>query len=315
MEIPASGGEPACGPTGRHETSGHIWDTRSGVQDVSGKTVLVTGATAGIGRATAVALCARGARVHLACRTEAKARPLRDALQRQHGVRAAAFLPLDLADLASVRAAAQRFLDSGEQLHVLVNNAGVAGVRGLTNDGFELTFGTNHLGHFLLTRLLLARLVESAPARIVHVSSNSHRFARGIPFGRLRKKTSLLVISEYGVSKLANNLFSAELARRLEGTGVTSYAVHPGVVMSDIWKPVPVWARPLWFRLRGMVTNEQGASTSIYCATSPAVAAESGRYYAREREARQSSASQDPALARELWEWSERACGLTADAG
>lgn len=275
---------------------------------------MVTGATAGIGRATAEALCARGARVHLACRSEEKTRPLLAALQQRHGARAATFLPLDLADLSSVRAGAQRFLDGGEPLHVLVNNAGVAGIRGLTKDGFELTFGTNHLGHFLFTLLLLERIKASAPARIVHVSSKSHGLVRTIPFATLRQPTSMWLMNAYGVSKLANNLFSAELARRLEGTGVTSYAVHPGVVMSEIWKPMPVWLRPLWFKLRGMLTNEQGARTSVYCATSPDVATHTGRYYADEREARPSKASNDPALARALWHWSEQACGLASDA-
>ncbi|MBI1947192.1 MAG: SDR family oxidoreductase [Deltaproteobacteria bacterium] len=284
------------------------------VADLAGKTAIVTGATAGIGRATAVALCARGVRVHLACRSEEKTRPALDELRRAHGDGAAAFLPLDLADLASVRTAAQRFLDGGEPLHLLINNAGVAGIRGLTKDGFELTFGTNHLGHFLFTLLLLDRLKASAPGRIVHVSSKSHGLARGIPFHRLRRRTGPLLMFDYGVSKLANNLFSAELARRLQGSGVTSYAVHPGVVMSEIWRPMPSWMRPLWFRLRGMVTNEQGARTSLYCATSPQVEGHSGRYYADEREVTPSRASQDAALARRLWEWSEQACGLPTSA-
>lgn len=283
---------------------------RTHVPDLSGKTVLITGATAGIGRATAVALCSRGARVHLACRSEEKTRPLLEQLRRQHGPRAASFLALDLADLSSVRTAARQFLDSGEPLHVLINNAGVAGIRGLTRDGFELTFGTNHLGHFLLTLLLLERLKASVPARIVHVSSKSHGLVRDIPYARLRERTGLLVIKDYAVSKLANNLFSAELARRLEGSSVTSYAVHPGVVMSEIWKPMPAPLRPLWFWLRGMLTNEQGALTTIYCATSPELADHSGRYYADEREARPSKASCDGELARRLWQWSEQACGL-----
>lgn len=277
--------------------------------DLAGRTMIVTGATAGIGRATAEALCARGARVHLACRSEEKTRPLLRELQARHGERAATLLPLDLADLSSVRAAAASFLASAEPLHALINNAGVAGIRGLTKDGFELTFGTNHLGHFLFTLLLEERLRASAPARVVNVSSHSHKAARTIPFDRLREPTGRLLIPAYAVSKLANNLFTAEHARRLEGSGVTTYAVHPGVVMSEIWRPMPAWMRPLWFRLRGMVTNEVGALTSLYCATHPDVATHSGRYYSREREARASAESGDQALARALWEWSERAVG------
>lgn len=279
-------------------------------RDLVGKTALVTGANAGIGRATAEALCARGARVHLACRSEERARPVLDALRAAHGERAAAFLALDLSRLDSVREAARAYLASGEPLHVLVDNAGVAGVRGTTAEGWEITFGTNHLGHFLLTNLLLPRLRESAPARVVVVSSRSHGFVRSIPYEKLRRRTGPLVIPAYAASKLANNLFTAELARRLEGTGVTTYAVHPGVVMSDIWKRIPPSVRPLWFKLRRMVTNEEGARTSVWCATEPSLAGESGRYYAREREARASRASRDVEAARRLWEFSVAACGL-----
>lgn len=279
-------------------------------QDLAGRTMMVTGATAGIGRATAEALCARGARVHLACRSVDKTRPLLDELRQKHGDRAAEILQLDLADLSSVRAAAQRFLDGGEPLHVLVNNAGVAGIRGLTKDGNELTFGTNHVGHFLFTMLLLERLKNSAPARVVTVSSRSHFLARTIPFDRLQKRTGFFLMPAYGVSKLANNLFSAELGRRLVGTGVTTYAVHPGVVQSDIWKPMPAWMRPAWFKLRRMVTNEEGARTSLFCATSADVAAHTGRYYADEREARASNATHDEALAKSLWDWTAKEVGL-----
>ena len=283
-------------------------DTRH--RDLEGKTFLVTGASAGIGLATTEALCARGARVHLACRSEEKARPLLLGLQGRHGERAAALLALDLADLSSVRAAAQRFLDGGEPLHVLINTAGIAGIRGLTKDGFELTFGTNHLGHFLFTLLLEERLKASAPARVVNVSSHSHRRARGIPFDTLRKPTGRLLIPAYEASKLANNLFAAEHGRRLSGTGVTTYAVHPGVVMSEIWRPMPRWMLKGMTLLRGMITNEEGALTSLYCATSPEVATHTGRYYSKQREARASAESHDDALARSLWEWSERAVGL-----
>ncbi|MCC7070917.1 MAG: SDR family oxidoreductase [Deltaproteobacteria bacterium] len=281
------------------------------MQDLIGKTMLVTGATAGIGLETARALCARGARVHLACRSPEKAEPIVAELRRAHGARAAELLSLDLADLSSVRRAAARFLDGGEPLHVLVNNAGVAGIRGRTVDGFELTFGTNHLGHFLFTVSLLERLKASAPARIVHVSSRSHAMVSSIPFARLRERTGLVVLPAYAVSKLANNLFSAELARRMQGTGVTSYAVHPGVVASEIWKPIPRPLRAPWFWLRRMVSNEEGARTSLYCAAAPELASHSGRYYANEREVAPSRATGNIELARRLWEWSEQACELT----
>ena len=146
------------------------------MKDLAGKVMLITGANTGIGRVTAEALAERGARVILACRSEEKTRPVVDGILAAGGD--ARFIPLDLADLDSVRAAATKVLATDEPLHVLINNAGLAGLRGLTKQGFELIFGTNHLGHFLLTELLLPRLRKSAPARIVNVSSGSHYQAK-----------------------------------------------------------------------------------------------------------------------------------------
>ena len=187
------------------------------------------------------------------------------------------FLALDLADLASVRAAAAAFLALDEPLHVLINNAGVAGRRGLTRDGFELIFGVNHLGHFAFTAALLDSLISSR-ARIVNVASDAHYQATGIDFDRLhRPARSVAAMREYAVSKLCNVLFTEELARRLAGTGVTAYALHPGVVASDIWRRVPWPVRPLV--TRRMLTIDQGAQTSLYCATAPELAQVSGRYY------------------------------------
>lgn len=279
------------------------------MSDQAGRTFLVTGASTGIGKATATALCARGARVHLACRSEEKTRPLLDELVRRHGPHAAAFLALDLADLDSVRAASATFLATGEPLHVLIANAGLAGTKGAsTKQGFEQTMGTNHLGHFLLVRLLLERLQESAPARVVFVSSKSHEQARTIHFDRLRAPTrSIAGLPEYEESKLANVLCANELARRLEGTGVTTYSVHPGTVQSDIWRRMPTLLRNVMYVVRGMITSEQGALTSLHCATSPDLATHTGRYYANEREVPASAAATNPALARALWDWSERA--------
>lgn len=152
--------------------------------DLAGKVMLVTGANTGIGRVSAETLARRGAKVFLACRSEEKTRPVLEGIRAAGG--AAEFLALDLADLASVRRAAEAFLATGEPLHVLLNNAGLAGLQGLTRDGFEVAFGTNHLGHFLLTMLLLPRLRESKPARIVNVASIAHYDAKGIDFDALR---------------------------------------------------------------------------------------------------------------------------------
>jgi retinol dehydrogenase 12 len=270
--------------------------------DLNGRTFLVTGGNTGIGLATAKALAVRGGRVHIACRSEQKGRAAQEAIAAAAGPEHVSFLKLDLADLASVRASAKEFLALGEPLHVLVNNAGVAGQRGLTKDGYELMFGVNHLGHFAFTIGLLDCLTSSK-ARIVNVASDAHYGAKGIDFDQLRRPArGITGMAEYSVSKLCNVLFSEELARRLAGTGVTSYALHPGVVASDIWRRVPWPIRPL-VTMR-MLTVEQGAQTSLYCATSPEVADVSGRYYEKCAE-REPSPVATAELAARLWEQSE----------
>jgi retinol dehydrogenase-12 len=245
----------------------------------AGRTFLVTGGNTGIGLATAIALARDGGRVHIACRSAAPGEAAVARIRAAAGSDTVWLLPLDLASLDSARACAARFLERDEPLHVLVNNAGVGGQRGVTADGFELHFGVNHLGHFALTQLLLERLASSGPgARVVNVSSEAHYNARGIDFAAVRRPTATFAgAREYAVSKLCNVLFTQELARRLAGTGVTAYALHPGVVASDIWRRVPRLARG--FITRRMLTTEQGAVTSVHCATSPAVAAESGLFY------------------------------------
>lgn len=274
---------------------------------IEGRYCVVTGANTGIGAATARELARRGARVVLASRSEEKTRPVLEAIRREAGDDRAEFLRLDLASLAQVREAASELLERGHPIHVLINNAGLANQRAVTADGFEMTFGVNHLGHYLFTRLLLDRLRASAPARIVIVSSHAHYSAPGIDFDALRAKArSFTGMREYGVSKLANMLFAAELARRLTGTGVTTYALHPGVIASDIWRSIP-WP------LRGLVTRfmrtpEEGARTSIYCATTPELAGESGLYYDNCRPRTPSLPARDSALAAELWRRSEEFC-------
>ena len=202
-----------------------------------------------------------------------------------------------------MRACAAAFLATGEPLHGLVNNAGLAGSRGMTPSGFELAFGTNHVGTFLLTQLLTERLVQSAPARVVNVASEGHYKAKGIDFDAVRRATrTRTAFPEYCVSKLGNVLHAAELGRRLEGTGVTTYSLHPGVVATDVWRKVPWPIRPLM--LRRMDTPEQGARTSLYCATSPDVGTATGRYYERCAE-KPPAATVTPELAGELWRRSE----------
>jgi NAD(P)-dependent dehydrogenase (short-subunit alcohol dehydrogenase family) len=268
--------------------------------DLDGRTFLVTGANTGIGRATVTALAARGASVFLAGRSETKTRQAISEIGTETGNAKLEFLPLDLGDLESVRACADAFLATGEPLHVLINNAGIAGARGLTRSGFEITFGTNHVGPFLFTSLLLERLRESAPARIVNVSSEGHYRTQGIDFDAVREPTKTRTgFPEYCVSKLANVLHAQELARRLDGSGVTTYSLHPGAIASDVWRAVPWPIRPL-IKLR-MRSTEEGAQTSLYCATSPEVAEQSGRYYDDSRE-KQPSDVATPELAAQLWD-------------
>jgi NAD(P)-dependent dehydrogenase (short-subunit alcohol dehydrogenase family) len=266
--------------------------------ELQGKTFLVTGANSGIGRATAVELARRGAKVVITARSEDKAKPVLDELGGD-----ADSLQLDLGDFDSVRRCAKDFLARNEPLHGLINNAGVAGQRGMTESGFELAFGTNHVGHFLLTNLLLDQLKDSAPSRIVNVSSVGHYQAKGIDYEAVRKPTkSLTGLPEYSVSKLANVLHAEELARRLAGTGVTTYSLHPGAIASNVWRRVP-WPVDVIMKLF-MKSNEEGSRTSVYCATAPELASVSGRYYDNCAEKEPSKVA-TPELGAELWDKSE----------
>jgi retinol dehydrogenase 12 len=266
---------------------------------------LVTGANTGIGRVTARELARSGMHVVVAARDEAKGREAVAAIRAETGSHSVEFLRLDLGSLASVRAAAREFLAKGIPLRVLVNNAGVGGQRGRTADGFELHFGINHLGHFLLTTLLRDALVASAPARIVNVSSKAHLDATaGIDWSRVEGSTrSFTGLPEYAASKLANILFTKELARRLADTGVTTYALHPGVIASDVWRRIPWPIRPLV--TRNMLSVDEGARTTLHCATSPDAATETGLYYDQCAPRDPLPLANDAALARELWERSE----------
>jgi retinol dehydrogenase-12 len=272
-------------------------------------TFLITGGNTGIGLSTATALARDGGRVYIACRSATAGEAAVERIKAASGSADVRLLMLDLASLSSVRACAAEFLALDEPLHVLVNNAGVGGQRGLSADGFELHFAVNHLGHFALTQLLLDRLTASGPgARVVNVSSEAHYNAGGIDFAAVRRRTATFTgAREYAVSKLCNVLFTQELARRLDGTVTTSYALHPGVVASDIWRRVPRLARP--FITRRMLTTEQGAVTSVYCATSPAVAGDSGLFYDK-CAVRPPSAAATPELAELLWKYSGEWTGL-----
>jgi NAD(P)-dependent dehydrogenase (short-subunit alcohol dehydrogenase family) len=273
-------------------------------RDLDGRRFIITGPYSGIGRVTAANLASRGAAVVLAGRSLERCQALAAELRGPSDGDRIEVLALDLADLASVRAAAEQLIARGGRIDGLINNAGVAGARGRTRDGFELAFGVNHLGHFLFTRLLEARLRESAPARVINVSSEAHRRISSIDFAAFREPTKTrTALREYGVSKLCNILFTREVARRWAGSGITAYALHPGVIATDIWRSVP---QPLrWLLTRWMKTPEAGAATSIRCATDPALANVNGRYFINEREVNPNRAARDDGLAARLWEESE----------
>lgn len=273
------------------------------MSDLHGQTFLVTGANSGIGKETARGLAGRGARVVVAGRSEEKTRAAIDEIVADTGNSDLDFIQLDLGDLASVRLAAKSFLASGEPLNVLVNNAGLAGARGMTPSGFELAFGTNHVGTFLFTQLLLDRIKESGPARIVNVASTGHYRAPGIDWEAIRQPSKTrTAFDEYCVSKLANVLHAQELARRLEGTDVTTYSLHPGAVASDVWREVPALLRgPMKLFMK---STKDGAKTSLHCATSPDAARETGLYYDNSRPKTPNKVA-TPELGAELWERSE----------
>ena len=274
------------------------------MNDLAGRTFLVTGANAGIGLATATDLARRGGRVHVACRSKAKGEAAVAAIALQTGSDQVRLHQLDLANLASVKESARAFIALGEPLHVLINNAGLAGQRGVTSDGFEIQFGVNHLGHFAFTRELLPLLKDSGNARVVTVASDAHYQAKGIDFDVLQSKTkSLIGMREYSVSKLCNVLFTLELAGRLTGSDVTAYSLHPGVVASQIWRRVPPPFRQII--TSRMLTIEEGARTSLYCATSDEVTGDSGKYFEKSK-VTEPSKLVTAELAAKLWDYSEK---------
>jgi retinol dehydrogenase-12 len=269
-----------------------------------GRVALVTGANTGIGLVTARELARRGARVFLACRSAERAQHAADTIRAALAHAEVDTLALDLGDLDSVRACARDFLSHDLPLHILVNNAGLAGTRGSTRSGFELAFGVAHVGHFLLTQCLVERIVRASPARIVTVSSNAHFRASGIDWDAVRRPTRTLTgLPEYSAAKLANVLFATELGRRLFGTGVITSSLHPGVVASDVWRAVPWPLRPL-IKL-AMISPDEGAATTLHCASSDEVAAQTGLYYDACKARPPSMLARDAALAAELWRRSE----------
>ena len=281
-------------------------DAETGPGDLAGRTMAVTGANSGIGLATVSALAGRGARVVLCARDAGRGRRALDSVRAAHPGAEVELVCFDLSSLDSVRRGAEELLARVDRLDVLVNNAGlVLGHRRETPEGFEATFAINHLGPFLLTTLLCPRLVASAPARVVTVSSVSHRQAvRGLDFDDLGTRHRYRGMKAYGRSKLAGVLVTAELARRLAGTGVTANSCHPGVVRTRYGRDGDTRGLlPLGMTLIAplLKSAEEGARLPVHLATAPELEQVTGAYFSGGRAVRPSRAARDRAAAARLF--------------
>lgn len=283
-----------------------------GMEDLSGKVCLVTGATSGIGQATALDLARLGASVVVAGRDQQKCEQVVAHLRRESANPAVVYLLADLSAMEQVRELARQFQEKYSRLDVLVNNAGGFFMRReVSAEGLEMTFALNHLSYFLLTLLLLDTLKASAPARIVNVSSDSHR-GQQLDFDDLQLEHGYNGPKAYGRSKLANVLFTYELARQLAGTGVTANALHPGLVYTNLWGRVSPWLKPLFVPILRLVAKppQEGAWTCLYLAASAEVEGVSGRYFVDEKAVRSDPASYDEEAARRLWDRSLALAGI-----
>ncbi|XP_069488529.1 retinol dehydrogenase 14-like [Ambystoma mexicanum] len=292
------------------------WHPRACSVDLSGKTALVTGANTGIGKCVALDLARRNARVVLACRSRERGQEALVDIQKKTGSRNVVLRIIDTSSLASVRAFADQVLQEEKRLDILINNAGASGLPvSVTSEGLELTHATNFLGPFLLTNLLLGLMTQSTHGRIVNLSSFMHRRGRvnlknmkGEELERVAKDQT------YNNTKLMNILFSNELARRLQGTGVTANSVNPGVVRTEVMRHYP-WILRVLFHALGFLlfkSPEEGAASTIYCAVSEDVSGISGKYFESDCSlVLPSKDTQDRALAAKLWEACELATGLS----
>lgn len=274
--------------------------------NMQGKVCLVTGSSSGIGKVTARELARMGATVVMVCRNRAKGEAVQAEIRTATGNEQVDLMLADLTSLADVRRVADEFKQKYTRLHVLIHNAGGANsVRKVTPDGFEATFAANYLAPFLLTEQLLDVLKASAPARIVNVSSAAHQGGR-IDFEDLQGEKRYNTWKAYGQAKLALLLFTYELARQLEGSGVTVNALHPGVIASNFDQGLNSFLRFGWKLISPLLSSvEQGAQTTLYLATSPEVEGISGKYFANRKERKSSSRSYDEAARLRLWQVSE----------
>ena len=290
--------------------------TAGATPDLTGKIALVTGATAGIGLITAEALARMGATVVIVSRSEEKCRNVVAQIQANTGNMRVEYIAGDLSAMAQVRAVAAEFLRRYDRLHILVNNAGAfINDRQVSADGYEMTFALNHLNYFYLTQLLQDTLIASAPARIVNVSSDAHRGGK-INFDDLMSEKSYSGFGVYSMTKLANVLFTNELAQRLEGSGVTANSLHPGFVATNFGKNnggivglfmpvVQIFA----------INPEKGAETSIHLAASPDVEGVTGKYFTKKMPVQPAKAALDVSVQRRLWEVSETLIAQTEAVG
>ena len=311
MAVPAVIGAAAIAAlyAGRRYFQGPKYNSKRSLQ---GKTVVITGGNTGIGKETAVDLASRGAKVIIGCRNLQKGKEALNEIKERSGNSNVSLEEIDLASLESVRKFADKFLNSEPRLDILINNAGVmACPYQKTKDGFEMQFGTNHLGHFLLTMLFLDRLKSSQPSRIINVSSKGHRMGSGkINFEDINYEKSYDSWAAYFNSKLANVLFTRELSKRLEGTHVTVNALHPGAVSTELGRHtiLATLALPIgWYILK---TPTQGAQTSIYCAVSEEMEGVSGKYLKDCAIVEESKGAQDDDAAKKLWDLSMKMVGL-----
>jgi len=292
---------------------------RGASANLGGRVVVITGANSGIGKETALALAGMGATVVMASRDPARGSAAVAEVAAATGSTDLHDLRLDLASLDSIDAFADTVLERFDHLDVLVNNAGlVLGRRRETVDGFEETVGVNHLGPFHLTRRLLDRLVASAPARIVNVTSVAHKGATaGMLLADLQSELSYAQMEAYAKSKLANVLFTAELARRLDGTGVTTNCVHPGIIRSRFARDGDArgWLRLVYpLGAPFMVSSKRGAQTSVFLASAPEIQDVSGAYFVRRHQRLTSPTGRDATAATWLWDESERLLGAAGRA-
>ncbi|XP_071497989.1 retinol dehydrogenase 12-like [Diadema antillarum] len=275
---------------------------------LDGKTVIITGCNTGIGKESAKDLAKRGARVIMACRDLKKAEEAQLWVIRESGNKNVVVKKLDLASMKSIRDFAAEIKREEKHLEILLNNAGIMMCpHWKTDDGFEMQFGVNHLGHFLLTHLLLDLLKASAPSRIVNVSSSAHKFGK-MHFDDIMLTKKYSSMASYGQSKLANVLFTRELAKKLKGTGVTCYSLHPGGVDTDLQRHSGTYGIILKLLMPVMrlffKTAEQGAQTNIYCCVDEKAANETGLYYSDCAPASESAAAKDDEAAEKLWKLS-----------